>query len=62
MQRRIDLAVMSDEQLREMLARYLALTGLAREVGTTSEMMARWREMCLEIELELALRKDPLAS
>lgn len=56
MQRRIDLAVMKEYELRELLERYKMLRRMAQELGAVEQVDYSWKANIDEIEAELALR------
>jgi hypothetical protein len=58
MQRRIDLALLLDDELRAMLQRYKMVEFYLREIGAVDQGDYTWRQNVEEIEAELKLRES----
>lgn len=56
MQRRIDLALMLDHELRTMQQRFEMLRRTAHEIGANEKVLAQWQQQLDEIKYELGVR------
>lgn len=55
-QRRVDLAVMEDYELRNLLSRFKSLQRIANEMGADERTMASWSQFVSDVEAEIAFR------
>lgn len=55
-QRRVDLVVLEDYELRQQLTKIKSLQRMAREMGAPDEVLGTWAMHVSDIEAELEMR------
>lgn len=58
MQRRVDLALMLDHELRTMQQRFEMLRRTAKEIGASDQVLSQWQQQLDEIAYELEVRRQ----